>query len=139
MIRSTKKGRIGKGRSSYYSVIQIEITNLNFKPIGKNYIVCVQDYAITINEDSSIVKTPIGEQREVNYPKEKIDGLFHYLNNPIEANENFSDDFYSLLVNALLFVTQSETEELQDENGGMGIFTTNYELQPQDWEIVNEN
>lgn len=139
MIQSTKKGRIGKGRTSYYEFVQIEISRLIFIPSSKSYVIEVFDYAITTNEDGSTVKQPISAMRELPYPKEKINALFKYLNNPIEVTEEFSDDFYDLLCGALLYVTQTELDEIQDENGGTGIFVTNYELQPNEWKIVTEN
>ncbi|SEG39702.1 hypothetical protein SAMN05421847_2200 [Halpernia humi] len=139
MIRSTKKGKIGKGRSSYYEIVQIEIGRLIFIPNNKSYVIEVSDYAVTTNTDGSIVKIPIGTMREIPYPKEKINALFKYLNNPIEVTEEFSDDFYDLLCGALLYVTQTELDEVQDENGGTGVFVTNYELQPNEWFIIQEN
>ena len=79
MIRSTKKGRIGKGRSSYYSVIQIEVERLIFNPSIRNWVIVVHDRSLSASSEIAIY----------------IDGNLKLLTTMYGLNGNVSGNFGS--------------------------------------------
>lgn len=124
MIRSTIPARYTL-RSAEEAIIEITITDWRYEPLNQRYVATVEDYAVITDLEQNESRQRCNT-KEVYYSTEQINGLFTMMANPINPNENFSDELVQLIAGALLYVTQTDVYE----NG-----TTIYGLQPNQWEI----
>lgn len=124
MIRSTIPARYTL-RSAEEAIIEIVITNWRYEPLNQRYVATVEDYAVITDLEGNESRQRCNT-KEVYYSTEQINGLFTMMDNPINPNENLSDELVRLIAGALLYVTQTDL---------YGNGTTIYGLQPDQWEI----
>jgi hypothetical protein len=106
------------------AIINVEVTDMHFE-IKKGRFVASLEHYYWVGTGENAQKVTI-KQRNSPYLNVEIASLFRYLNNDILVNDNFPDEFTSLIAQSLLF-------EFQMITYADGLCA--YRSQPQDWVI----
>lgn len=99
-------------RKQTSGIIVVEISEWKYELNNGRYVAIVSDYLsemVSIDGQlEPVEQLTFLRSKNVFYPKEQINALFLVLNNPIEVNEQYSDEMGNLISMALLYVTQQD-------------------------------